>query len=201
MSAQTYLIISIVAFAVAGVLFLLAVFLFIKFNIPRIIGDLSGKTAKKSIAKIRSENEKKGKKSFRPHPIASDRGQITEKIRKSEKLNDNPPQKATDILSNKNNSVIKNNENETVDLDGIMQTDILNYNGSGTQKLDGATQMLDGGTQKLDSDTKMLDYDTEILNNSTRILSNEEITNALNKNKNGFEIIQSIVLIHTNEVI
>lgn len=49
----------------AGFLFL-SVLLWFVFGIPGIIGDLSGRTAKKSIAKMRENNEKTVAKTYRP---------------------------------------------------------------------------------------------------------------------------------------
>ena len=59
-------IVSIVSFIVAGISLALAIFLGINFKIPKIIGDLSGRTAKKSIAKMRASNEISGQKSYHP---------------------------------------------------------------------------------------------------------------------------------------
>ena len=50
------------AYIAAGVFFALAVAAFFGFKIPEVIGDLSGRTAQRNIAKIRSANEKKGNK-------------------------------------------------------------------------------------------------------------------------------------------
>ena len=47
--AETLSILSIVSFAVAGASFMLAVFFWFFFKIPTVIGDLSGRTARKSI--------------------------------------------------------------------------------------------------------------------------------------------------------
>lgn len=54
MSATTWLIIAIVGFSLAGVAFVAAVILFIRLNIPAVIGDLTGKTAAKEIQALRS---------------------------------------------------------------------------------------------------------------------------------------------------
>lgn len=56
MSAHTWFIIYISAFSISAVLFITAVILFIKLNIPVIIGDLSGRTAQKQIRMIRDSN-------------------------------------------------------------------------------------------------------------------------------------------------
>ena len=56
MSAQTWSIIAIILFTVAGALFVAAVIMFFVMNIPSIIGDLSGRTLAKGIQNIRNEN-------------------------------------------------------------------------------------------------------------------------------------------------
>lgn len=47
--ASTYNLISIITFILAAIFFLLSVFMFFKFNIIKISGDLSGRNARKSI--------------------------------------------------------------------------------------------------------------------------------------------------------
>lgn len=83
--AEIYTIISIAAFSLAGVFFLLSCIFWFKFGIMKIIGDLSGRTAKKSIEQMRAQNEKTGRKDFRPTPAARERGKLTETIEKQER--------------------------------------------------------------------------------------------------------------------
>lgn len=75
--AETLSTLSIIAFVVAGVSFVLAVVLFIYFRVPTVIGDLSGRNAKKSIARMRSSNEKSGNKSYRASETNAARGKLT----------------------------------------------------------------------------------------------------------------------------
>lgn len=49
---------SIISFVIAGVCLLIAILLWFYFKIPDVIGDLTGRTARKSIAKMRTSNEK-----------------------------------------------------------------------------------------------------------------------------------------------
>lgn len=64
MSAATYQTISNAGFVFAGIFTLAAVILFIKFDIPALIGELSGKTAEKQVRAIREQNRMAaGKKS------------------------------------------------------------------------------------------------------------------------------------------
>ena len=58
--AELLVKISYIAFAGAVVCLILAVILFIKFKIPTVIGDLSGKNAKKAIQQMRETNSQKG---------------------------------------------------------------------------------------------------------------------------------------------
>lgn len=47
---------SLVAFIAAGVMFLISVALFFLLDIPKVVGEVSGKTAKKSIQRIQQHN-------------------------------------------------------------------------------------------------------------------------------------------------
>lgn len=75
--ADILFIISNVSFGIAAVAFITAVVLFIKFKIPSVIGDLSGKNARRSIEQMRSYNEKTGDKKYRPSKVNEQRGKIT----------------------------------------------------------------------------------------------------------------------------
>lgn len=75
--AETLSTLSIISFVVAGVAFVVAIFLWIIFHIPKVISDLSGRTARKSIARMRATNEKSGDKSYRPSKTNADRGKLT----------------------------------------------------------------------------------------------------------------------------
>ncbi len=57
MSVETLQIISLAFFVLSGALFVISICLFFAFNIPGVIGNLSGITAKKAIADIKSKNE------------------------------------------------------------------------------------------------------------------------------------------------
>ncbi len=116
---------SIVLFVLALVCLAFGVFSFIAFKIPTIIGDLTGRNARKSIEQMREANEKGGKKSYRPHPVASARGTITEPIVvASREENQTGRGQPTDVLDDEN------------------ATEKLNYNETGTEILDGGTQVL-----------------------------------------------------------
>ena len=60
--SATLFTLSTVAFVLAGVSLVLAVFFWFHYRIPSVFGDLTGRTAKKSIAAMRAANEKEEKK-------------------------------------------------------------------------------------------------------------------------------------------
>lgn len=80
-------IVSLVSFIVAGISLVVAIFFWINFKIPRVIGDLTGRTARKSIAKMRASNEASGSKSYRPSATNVNRGKLTDTMPDSVKLN------------------------------------------------------------------------------------------------------------------
>ena len=60
--ADTLSNISLITFILSGVFFVVAIILFIVFNIPDVLGDLTGRNAKKTIERIRKDNTKSNKK-------------------------------------------------------------------------------------------------------------------------------------------
>lgn len=74
MSYETMMYIGI---GVSVVMFVLSIILFVQLNIPRVIGGLSGYSARKEIASIREQNEQSGKKGYQTSPVNRARGKIT----------------------------------------------------------------------------------------------------------------------------
>ena len=68
---------SIVSFVLAVLFVALAVVLWFVFKIPNVIGDLSGRNAKKSIARMRQNNERTGDKSYKTSEKNLARGKLT----------------------------------------------------------------------------------------------------------------------------
>jgi len=56
--AETLSTLSIISFVLAVIALALAIVFWFFFDIPTVIGDLTGRTARKTIAKMRAENEK-----------------------------------------------------------------------------------------------------------------------------------------------
>ena len=80
-TADILSLISTICYILAGVSLVLAVFFWFFFKIPTVIGDLSGRTARKSIAKMRSANERSGYKSYRSSSTNMQRGKVTDTMR------------------------------------------------------------------------------------------------------------------------
>lgn len=117
-------IISLVSFILSGVFLTTAVVLFVIFKIPSVVGDLSGRNAKKSIERLRKNNEKTGKKSYSSSSVNISRGKLTEAI------------KYKDATENKNIST----NGET----GLLKENFRGKNNKkGTEILEDATEVLE----------------------------------------------------------
>lgn len=161
--AEILSIISLISFIVSGLCFVLAIFFFVKFGIPTVIGDLTGRTARKSIAKMRESNEKSGNKSYKPSTANINRGKITDTMPNSgKKIN--------------NKKISKSNENEQP------ETELLNTNKAELNENIESTGLLNE-----DDETALLE------------LSEANETEKVGKIK--LNMLDDVVLIHTDEVI
>lgn len=179
--AQTLQTLSIISFAVAGVCLVLAIFFWVFFKIPSVIGDLSGRTARKSIEKMRQANVRSGNKSYRASATNAARGKLTDTMQHSAKLSGKAPNGKPDA-------------NE----DGRPETGLLAEN-KAVVHVNEKTELLDGG----ETTGSLLDEE------ATGRLVDEEATMALNveptpvKRTGGKKLtmINEVMLIHTDEVI
>lgn len=80
MSASTWGMIGIVAFALSGVLLIAAALIFFLLKIPDVIGDLSGKTVAREMERMRQSNASRGDRSFRTGRINRERGMLTDRV-------------------------------------------------------------------------------------------------------------------------
>lgn len=71
---------SLIAYLLGGAFLILGIVLFFVLNIPKLLGDVSGRTARKTIEKIRQQNAEVGERSYRPSPVNAERGRVTDKI-------------------------------------------------------------------------------------------------------------------------
>lgn len=217
MSATAWLIIAIVGFSLAGIAFIAAIILFIKMNIPAIIGDLTGKTVAREIKAMRESNASSGDKRFRPSAVNLERGTLTEKV-------SNTPMSTADLkkahaskrldktggLGKSGNIGGKKGGTTGLD-DGVSPvTPVATETATkGTEKLsDNATEVLDSGaTDILAPATEVLTSGTEVLSNGTTVLggttvlSGTEELNTEDSKPVAFKVIRSEIIVHSDEVI
>lgn len=86
MSYEMYRYIFLGALVACGVFFVIAVILFFTLNIPKVISDLTGRTARKAIENIRMQNEQSGDKTYQSSAVNLERGKLTDKISQSGRL-------------------------------------------------------------------------------------------------------------------
>lgn len=72
--------------AAAAVMLIISVVLFFKLQIPKVISDLSGRTARRAIEDIRRQNEATGDKSYKSSHVNLQRGKLTDKISNSGRI-------------------------------------------------------------------------------------------------------------------
>ena len=172
------------AAVLSGVMLIVSILLFILLKIPRVIGDLTGATAKKAIENIRNQNESSGDKIYKSSQVNRERGKLTDKISPSGNIahhETNPlggamatTKIATQVLPSEASS------NETT----VLNNEIANE-----------TTVLDGGTTVLN----------DAFSNETTVLNQQfDLTTVLEEQKKRsrvFEIEYEITFIHTDESI
>ena len=168
-------IISLVSFILASVCFVLAIVFWFGFKIPTVIGDLSGRTARKSIAKIRESNEKSGAKSYRPSTVNAERGKLTSNMPDFQKVTGNIP----------NTSPVVQKKQEVVTEGQRLETGLLSEN-----KVDARDVQQTEATGLLNED------DATTLLVATPVPEVPKRTGGKN-----LVMLEEIILIHTDEVI
>ena len=171
--AQTLQTLSIISFAVAGVCLVLAIFFWFFFKIPTVIGDLSGRNARKSIAKMRAANEKTGVKAYKESKTNAERGKLTGTM---------PP----------DSGKLK----KTVTNDGKPETGLLAENMAEGLESE-ATGVLDEATGILEGETTGLLIDE----NATAPLDAPVNKTPVRTGGKKLEMLDEVMLVHTDEVI
>lgn len=174
--SETLSTLSVISFAIAGVCLAIAIILWFYFRIPTVIGDLSGRTAKKSIEKMRIANERTGTKNYKESKTNAERGKLTGTMPDMGKTS-NKKEPADEEMP------------ETALLDENLET---NFESKETGVLyEESTELLDGMEK-----TSLLEDE-----NATARL---DVLLEKEKNKTGGKkliMIEEIMLIHTNEEI
>ena len=212
MSATTWLIIAIIGFSLAGIALIIAIFMFVKMNIPSIIGDLSGKTVAREIKAMREFNNANGDRRFRPSKVNLERGVLTEKVEISQ---DNRKAMAEAHASKRLDNIKSGELSEkktyssssgTVGLNDFESnpTEALDEGNEPTEMLsDGETEVLnENATEVLNENaTEVLSNDTTVLNGTTVLGKTEKLTEESEVIPVPFKITKSEIVIHTDEVI
>lgn len=173
MSAETYQMISMIAFICGGIFTLIAVILFIKFDIPVLIGELSGRTAEKKVQEIREQNRQavsmrqhglERRKRVAMYDVVMDKSQEKMPVQKDE---------STSVL----NEPVEMKDDET-------------------ELLEEGTMMLEESTTVLNEETTMLEESTTVLEEGTNMLNEELVAE-----EDDFCILQDVIEVHTNKTI
>lgn len=168
---------AIACFVISGICLILAAVFFFLFRIPDVIGDLSGKNAQRSIAQLRAINEKSGSKAYRTSETNEKRGKLTGTMEDSGKLK----------KKNKKSGELKKKSSTDEDRPetGLLESNVANN--SDVQQ----TELLDANDE---TDLLGDPNETETL----ELASNRTMPRVGGKK---LEIIEDIMLIHTEEVI
>lgn len=173
--AETLSTVSLIAFIVAGVCFVIAVVLFFVFGIPSVIGDLSGRTARKSIKRMRISNENSGNKSFRPSETNASRGKLTATMQHDVKKGKTNTKKEI-----KQSTVSPNQGESKTSVDEMVETGLLDN--ANSQKFSDATELLSGTP-----------VEGSFEENGTKRVDAAQ--------KKTLTMIEDVMMIHTDEVI
>jgi len=199
MSATIWFIIAIVGFSLAGILLIGAVFMFIKLNIPAIIGDLTGRTAAKQIEEIRKMNAASGDKQHKSNAFNIERGSLTESVfnitrGKSRSLGNTAQQKAAHPSKRLD---VKDDTKEILEiLNDVNVTDVLSD--------PEPTEVLSEFTDVLTQESEMLSEGTQVLteDNATTVLRLDSDENSQQSPKPiEFKMVKNVVIVNTDEVI
>lgn len=119
MSATTWLIIAIVGFSMSGVALAITIFMFIKMNIPAVIGDLTGKTVARQVKAMRDANKSNNdnvniKLSLEKAENNSTENRITEPLSSDEKTEILYEVHETEVLSDSAGTEVLNEKEEKV---------------------------------------------------------------------------------------
>lgn len=191
--ADTLSLLSVIAFVIAGISLAVAIFLWFFFHISSVIGDLSGRTARKSIEKMRAANERSGKKSYRVSSVNMERGKVTDTMPgtgKSQKQQTEKLKKEKQIPAQERTRFREEEKPETGLLAGNMER---SYEAEQTELLMRETEAItDPGAAGLSANEDT----TEPLTAGSGTTERPK-----NAKKNGFVILEEILLIHTDEEI
>jgi len=158
MDANIWQVISIIGFSLSGLAFVISIFIYMKFNISSVMGDLSGRTATKQIKAIREQNISTGDKQHRSNAFNIERGPLTEpQIAKSSRIGNSKEL----LRANKSKELV------VVHTENPIEAPIENSN----ESMSRSTELLSESTGLLSESTGLLSESTGLLSESTGLLS------------------------------
>ena len=192
MTYDIYRLIFIVGSIACAVMFVVSVILFITLKIPNVIGDLTGRNAKKAIENIRKQNEASGGKAYKASVVNLERGRLTDKMTPSGNLQRRGITSGFGVHTEKISTMkleqqasvgmdTDNESNETMVLEQNYsnETSVLNHNYSNETTV--LSQQNVGETTVLSSHMPQNPSETTVLNQ--------------------FMVLEDITFIHTDEII
>ena len=204
---------SIICFSVSGVLLIIGIILFIKFDVIGIINDLRGKKAQKQIEKIRENYSKASRIRYNLDSNGSSE-EITEDIEKTDEIIDKTPNRSNssiskDSMSESYYSSVDNDDNTDISLEetDLLQDEELQGTEVLTDELVEGTEVLTGeledGTEVLSEEAAVdISNDSDEVEETTFLDSSDEETSLLQEEDNlDFRMIKNIISINTNEFI
>lgn len=182
---------SVILLVLSAVFLLLAIFFFLLFNIPSVISDLSGRTAKKSILKLRAANEKSSNKFYGSSERNKERGKLTDSIKQTGKSSPKDAEKRKAKKQDKKGLVFAS-------MDDRPETGLLaeNHFDQGTTGNETTALSADGETDELfpqysdDGSTMELDGAENTAHKPVKRTGGIKLT-----------VLDEVILIHTDEVI
>lgn len=193
MSTNVLETISLISFVLAAISAVLAVVFWFVFKIPTVISDLSGRTARKSIERMRANNEKTGRKDFAPSKTNLKRGKVTELMDDSAKGSGKLSGLLSGKLVNKPKVISEGEEN--------LETGLLEENTQPLYESEETGLLMEEPMETELLGTELLDESEEtgllVEENETMLLV-EDIPKTETK---GFVLLDEIMFIHTEETI
>ncbi len=191
MNATVWTIIAIIGFSLAGICLVVSIFIFIKLNIPAVIGDLTGKTVAREVKAMR-ENEAMGQKKNYSFGGANysyvDNESKKENVIDSKLMGKAHASRRLDFTSGQLNSTKDENATEVLTSNA---TEVLTSN---------ATEVLTSNATEV-----LVSNETEVLSsnvlNGTTVLSNTEELEVVEELPVTFKIIRTLTYIHSEEII
>ena len=174
--AETLSVISLISFLAAGVFAILAVVLWFVFHIPTVAGELSGRTAKKSIERTRRNNEEASKNSRGAGPVR-DKGK-------------NSP--ADGRQTGKNSPADERQTRKNRSEGGGVETALRAESAAGTRRRETAQQ---------GRETAQQSRETEVLADTGSLEASGSGNPQRRMSAIKIELLEEILFIHTKEVI